>query len=55
MDDEEAQAQTGADRAGKTAKRPRTKRRASTPMKGGPQDCQGDIYDDASAAMTQAP
>ncbi len=28
-----------------------TKRRASTPVKGGPQDRQGDIRDDASATM----
>ncbi len=33
-DDKGAQAQKGADRAGKTRKRPRTKRRALTPVKG---------------------
>ncbi len=33
-DDEGAQARKGANRAGKTPKRPRTKRRALTPMKG---------------------
>ncbi len=33
-DDERAQARKGADRAGRTPKRPRTKRRALTPMKG---------------------
>jgi hypothetical protein len=33
-DDERAQARKGADRAGKTPKRPRTKRRALTPVKG---------------------
>ncbi len=33
-DDKGAQARMGADRAGKTPKRPRTKRRALTPMNG---------------------
>ncbi len=33
-DNEGAQARKGADRAGKTPKRPRTKRRALTPVKG---------------------
>ncbi len=33
-DDEGAQARKGANRAGKTPKRPRTKRRALTPVKG---------------------
>jgi hypothetical protein len=33
-DDEGTQARKGAERAGKTPKRPRTKRRALTPMKG---------------------
>ncbi len=28
-----------------------TKMRASTPVKGGPQDCQGDVRDDASTTM----
>ncbi len=35
-----------------------TKRRALTPMKGGPQDCQGDVRNDASATtamMAMAP
>jgi hypothetical protein len=35
LDNEGAQARTGANRAGKMAKRPRTKRRASMPVKGG--------------------
>jgi hypothetical protein len=34
LDDKGAQARMGADCAGKTPKRPRTKRRALTPMKG---------------------
>ncbi len=33
-DDERAQARMGTNRAGKTPKRPRTKRRALTPVKG---------------------
>ncbi len=33
-DNERAQARKGADRAGKTPKRPRTKRRALTPVRG---------------------
>ncbi len=37
-DDEGAQARTDANCAGRTAKRPRTKRRVSTPVKGGAQD-----------------
>jgi hypothetical protein len=58
LDDEGALARTGADCAGKTAKRPRTKRRVSTPVKGGAQDRQGDVRDDASAmtaTMATAP
>jgi hypothetical protein len=39
---------------GRRKKRPRTKRRASTPVKGGPQDHQGNVCNDASAAMTPA-
>jgi hypothetical protein len=54
MNNKGAQAWTGANRAGKTAKRPRTKRRASTLVKGGPQDRQGNVCNDASAAMTLA-
>jgi hypothetical protein len=45
----------GANCAGKTAKRPRTKRRALTPVKRGPQDRQSDVRNDASVAMMPAP